>query len=741
MGNTKQLVVGLFILIGLLSGVAVVDAQHDRTTSWLDGQPVIYEFSDQVEEGMFSFWIGAISNNSVVTIRAEASEGLVLNEAGELITGNWTSYIENNHSALWTGDTLRVQQDELFNALLFSLSTTAQEVDSDTNYTLNIETKDSENDIVQTPLTYTVLNDNIAPRTDAISYVGGSQYDIVKKGDYTYTLNVSGIYDDESGYDRSTAYHEYDNDGEPLDDDINLGVDKTFYNSSFLFDLHMNSTNDYLGYRVDIFDKANNTKIISGKVFLDEFAPTISTVVPNVTTTDTLDFTLDINDDSFNATNRFGANVTCMLELYNENNSTNDTRIVDSQGSYVHAMDVSSIPDGYYSWTINCSDQAQRYTMSNSTNQILIDRQPPKINLTTPTTVSDNETITFIIEDETSDVDSVENNNSLNATTTHLTNKTQYNISTSQLDYGENDIQLIANDTVGNTIDKTFIITMDNVSPEVDMNTTYPQDGNYTTGNMTINVTDEYSNVTCKLTLKNNTGDVVLTNHSFQPEESFNPTTNLSDGNYSWQANCQDEIGNELIIGWYSFFKDATAPDITMHNPEERKNTDGINVTFNFTAVDELSGVKECSITFNGTTESVSLSNTSIIKSFSERSEGYLWNVTCSDELSNTITSPTRTVFYDRTLPTLSMIHSTNETSNSAIVTLETSEPVNATLLFNSTNKDNYVTFETFSDNHTRQINGLDSSSRYKLSMVITDRAGNQVNLDEEEVNLTVETT
>ncbi len=133
----------------------------------------------------------------------------------------------------------------------------------------------------------------------------------------------------------------------------------------------------------------------------------------------------------------------------------------------------------------------------------------------------------------------------------------------------------------------------------------------------------------------------------------------LPDGDkYVVRARANDSLGN---LGGFDNSTNITVlrqgPQITLNFPPDEYNTSGVNISFNFTAVDIISTTFNCSIFTNGSSIANGTQNTSNntatlfnLTNFNEREHS--WSVQCIDGDNNTGTSATRTFTVDLSGPT-----------------------------------------------------------------------------------------
>ena len=146
-----------------------------------------------------------------------------------------------------------------------------------------------------------------------------------------------------------------------------------------------------------------------------------------------------------------------------------------------------------------------------------------------------------------------------------------------------------------------------------------------------------------------------------QTQIKLNTTFNASDGIYILNVSLFDNVtatsySSNVTV---NFTIDTVKPNVTLNAPVNIFNTSNVNVTFNFTATDNIATSLNCSLYINGTinqTNTSTLNGTAtlfIVNNIAENS--YKWNVTCLDAALNSNTSE-RNFTIDITLPSINQI-------------------------------------------------------------------------------------
>ncbi|RMD45941.1 hypothetical protein D6829_00715, partial [Candidatus Pacearchaeota archaeon] len=156
----------------------------------------------------------------------------------------------------------------------------------------------------------------------------------------------------------------------------------------------------------------------------------------------------------------------------------------------------------------------------------------------------------------------------------------------------------------------------------------------------------------------------------------------ISEGKHNWSVSCYDPDNNRGDSETWVFYRDLTAPNITLNSPPNASGVDANNenVYFNWTATDALDVILTCDLVVDGVTEIndyLVTSGVSVNRPVSGLSLGrHVWNVTCWDSVGNINTS--QTWEFNRTYPDFS-INSTDISFN------ETSPQENENVLINAT--------------------------------------------------------
>lgn len=136
----------------------------------------------------------------------------------------------------------------------------------------------------------------------------------------------------------------------------------------------------------------------------------------------------------------------------------------------------------------------------------------------------------------------------------------------------------------------------------------------------------------------------------------------INGANITIQVNASDWGGNTKYFNWTFHIDNATPSALTLNAPPNSTMNLGNNVSFNFTVTDDYSTTLNCSLLIgNGTvTSSTTIYATSgTMSNYTARQLGegpHIWNVTCSDNATNTRSSPNVNVTIDAVLPLVGLL-------------------------------------------------------------------------------------
>jgi hypothetical protein len=373
------------------------------------------------------------------------------------------------------------------------------------------------------------------------------------------------------------------------------------------------------------------------------------------------------------------------------NNTINDT-IEDPSETENENFFVNDFNDGFYIWSINCTDAALVPNTGNSTTRnftVGSDQTPPDVTLEAPANNSlDTDGVInfqYNVNDFGSGIlnCSVFINDTINTTnSTPITEGSSHTITIENITDGVYSwlvscIDDSPQENIGNSSFRIVNVTVDEEAPVVNLvapsNESSDSDGNLL---FIYNVSDTLNGVSnCSLYL-----DDVLIRFNDSITENTNQTfnvTSLGDGTYTWYVNCTDNSDNANIgkspFQLITIQNDPDPPNVTIINPPDHTlETDG-NRTFFYNVTDVLSGVASCSLIFNGNVQQSDTTITEgVLQNFTETDltdQQINWTIKCTDSSDNNNVgqgNETRnlTVTLDNAVPVVNLVSPANNTQN-----------------------------------------------------------------------------
>jgi len=642
---------GYLLLSILLISALVAYASHNSTVSFTTFPVTIYEtvpnsYTLAVSNPEFNDTI----NN--VTVYLQGFLPISIN--------NLASWVENNY----TGQALEYTQgsigDDATQNFRFILS--GNKVDQDTTFDIQVLTKDVNNDIDIDTLTFTVLNDSIAP---SVTINSPARYSFVKNQTFTFSLTAI---DAQSGIDESANSRiAYDDNNVPTSIAnvyFNLSLDKNgnLFSKSFDPILLMSiSTAPYLDFKVfDVQDKAGNPYVDSTThhLYVDNDYPLVKQNFNSGFSTNNLSqgFTYNVSDNSFSTRGQLLFNPILSCNLYiqevSQLNSLNTNRqFTNNLNNAIIISDLTGKEDGNYEAVLNCQDNAT--FSSQVSNTFTLDTKGPTISTISPsaTRIANGSLITFTVSD-VSEVSSVwyEWNN------TNTTLNSPYSIDTSFWPEGSNLLRIYANDTLNNLNLEAKTYEIDSTNPTVSFLS--PLDNSFSNSTISISyvANDTLAGDLSCLVLADSVSDVID-----QRNVSANSITNFNlnlpnTGSWTLSAKCSDQVNYVGYATNITVTVDNTPPIISNILPSDLTFVNYTNINFNYDVVDN-SGIKSCQLYINNqfnltnSTEIQAVSNTfnqDLIEGINQ------WEIKCIDVVDNTA-SVIRNLTVDLTQPNITI--------------------------------------------------------------------------------------
>lgn len=307
--------------------------------------------------------------------------------------GRWTANISGD-TITFIADGISISEAQSDDG--FNITATANTVSSDTNSTWSIVTWDDVGGSSATTAgPVTIRDDAVAP---TVTPILPRDMSFVKSG--LMSINISAT-------DSETGIH---NASMQWDDDVGVGVvgapdgqvilsnTDGYYTGTFdTSEMSFNESRYYLNFYYSVYDRVGNENTKTDyHIFVDTEAPELNLEsVPSTNeriSAGTYTFMLNATDNSFAAESQgFTTNMSCDLYISEEDSLTN-FNLYDSAYPMQNAVstnltaDLSSLEDGTYYWYISCIDDAGWETSTAlSLEPFIIDNNPPKITLVSPT--------------------------------------------------------------------------------------------------------------------------------------------------------------------------------------------------------------------------------------------------------------------------------------------------------------------------------------------------------------------
>ena len=340
--------------------------------------------------------------------------------------------------------------------------------------------------------------------------------------------------------------------------------------------------------------------------------------------------------------------INCSLILNSQLNQTNSTPILNGE---INNFTLTNLAEGSYNWTVNCTDTTN-LVGTDTERTFYIDTEKPIIILNNPENNDietwNNITFNFTVIDNLDtillcniSVDDFPEFTGINAS--NGTNVLKYLVRSD----GNYTWQVECVDDAGNyNQSPKYNFTVEappNITLEMPVNETRTYDENITfiyTPEDVIGITQ------CSLILDgtiNKTDTDIETNQ----QNSFF-VQGIEEGKHNWTVNCTDTDSNTKQPTPYVFYIDKTPPLIQLYNPTDGEIVDYNlnNITFNFTAIDNLDVNITCNLTIDSTVNksNINVTNSSAVEIaiYGFDLGQHFWNVTCWDRANNTNTSETR---------------------------------------------------------------------------------------------------
>jgi hypothetical protein len=394
---------------------------------------------------------------------------------------------------------------------------------------------------------------------------------------------------------------------------------------------------------------SNSSSSVTKSFIIDNTDPEIELKNP----TGNLNISLDAITFSFNATDLYLKS----CGLYMKEKGFADYYLVNSTSNLLSGQNtnlvVSNLDDTSYLWYIRCIDNSSNSKNSDIYN-LTVDTVSPEITIYSPVDndfLGYNIFINTNIDDLNSNIHTA-NYSLLNASdlsdvlySGSLTENDGWDANWSSLDYLDEQFTIVlkidANDTFGNSQSENVTFYLDNVKPSIQL--INPARNNaYFNSNMSLNISvqDASLNFT-NYTILN----TAISNSSIYPGNTFSHNwsdlieiNSLLDGIYNLSVYALD-AGSNIRITSTNLTIDTESPSISLNYPNSNLRTASSNITFNWTATDNLFTNLKCDLYVNGELlkRDVScINNSECIYVATNLAWGdYNWYVLCEDGAGN----------------------------------------------------------------------------------------------------------
>ncbi len=401
-----------------------------------------------------------------------------------------------------------------------------------------------------------------------------------------------------------------------------------------------NISDGFQEWNVTCWDNANNTNVsVTGfiNVSIDMSLDLIDPLNNNWTSSENLTFLYNVTDND--------EIVGCTLILDDTANQSNLSEII--QGS-LNNFTVDLLDEGLHNWTVNCTTDQGLSIVNETIWNFTIDWTNATIDLNSPinnyNTSLENVTFNWTVFDNLDDslTCSLTIDDKVNASGIESLSGSSVTQRVDHILEGNHLWNVTCEDNASNiNYSVTWKFTVDYTAPEVALgdpsNSTWWNETNMTFYYTPSETYTTIENCTLILNnLKNVTNFTILNNK----ENNFS-LENMGDDYYWWTVNCTDLVNN---IGTNTtgkaFWIDTTPPSIRLNDPEEGETFNVDDITFNFTAIDNLAINLTCNLTLD---DVINISNINVTNGTDELwiieniSEGdHNWSVTCWDVVNNT---------------------------------------------------------------------------------------------------------
>ncbi len=396
----------------------------------------------------------------------------------------------------------------------------------------------------------------------------------------------------------------------------------------------------------------NSAVSVTRTIVLDNSIPSLLIVSP----TNGLNSSESSVDFVFNAVD--SSNISCALYMDEEGFVSYfvkdiNVSVVSGESTTLTADELSNRT---YSWYVNCTDLAGN-SNSSAVRILTTDKVAPEILIVSPASgdlLGHNVYISTEISDNFANVDvaqySIVNlSNSIVLANGSLNSSGGWDAVWNSSAYGDAQwnltLSVVANDTLGNSVVKNVSFVIDNVNPSIQLISPPVNTKHYSSNfSLEVYVQDSLLNY-ANFTIVDAEGTQVLFNESSYPSSvtvhewlDFVDVRGYDDGVYNMTLFANDSVGNERRV-FLLFAVDTTPPTVSLDSPDNISVTTDTNITFVWTARDNVADVLECNLGIDSdVTKSGIICYNATSCSYEVKEfvwSEYLWNVSCIDNATN----------------------------------------------------------------------------------------------------------
>jgi len=722
----SEIVVFCLFMFSLFSVVGDVGVEDVNNIMFLPGSDNLYEFENKNIQIVFLY-----SNETTLNFISLDYRGVNVTEVSVPSNPDFM----NESLIVWNKDGQSIQ-----------LNVEGLEIDVDTGFNWVVTTNDTEGHIYTETLTLTIKNDSLAPRYTLNS---PENYSFVKNGSILFNISIN---ESESGLGDTNLEYEYVSMASPKTEST---LSSALVCEGGICTTTISREGNYVGFYFNITDRAGNKDHTDWNdatwyyIYVDEEEPVVDLVSPASGAfigSDNSNFTYNMSDNSFVTKGQgdFDPKVNCSLYFVNSTDTIYMNSRVDTDNvtDAVITANLNSIADDIYNWYIVCVDVAG-WSKQSEVRNVTVDRLGPVIAMVSHNDddiINNNTNLTFLVTDVPSGTDKVWWVSGGNNGEFEGTGDGSYILNSGELLSDLNNLEVYANDTVGNTANINFSIYVDDKGPNIIL--VFPDDGDVVNEEIFKFVpSDVYSSeLDCRLSLNGNLEPEVTVQNSSQ----YNWSVDLDDGEYVWNVTCVDEVGNSNTSETRTVTIDVTAPAVSLDYPINvvGYNSDNINAEtgfsdFNYSVVEVNLNI--CSLYINESIWGIGVNNFTINFAvgcevcLDSQNNPYQWYVNCTDDTGNSNVSGVGYLYYDLEDPDIneSLIRNGTPSSSSVTIYWEVINEVTNNTVYYGTNSSSLSSSEradTTSATPEITLSSLDSLTIYFYKVESCDQFGRCVN-------------